>query len=82
MDISTIQVDQLGAITLPRSLQEKYAIKIGDSFQLVDLDGMFVFISMTPTVTELAQEIEAIRKDAGVGITELLQGLREQRTQY
>ena len=39
---ATIQVRQSGALTLPAEVQIKYGIKAGDTFRLVDLDGIFV----------------------------------------
>ncbi len=82
METTTVQVRQRGSLTLPVSIREKYGIKTGDSFQLVDLDGIFVLTPMTPMVPELAREIDKIRQEAGLSMEELLQGLREQRTQY
>ena len=41
METTTVQVRQRGSLTLPISVREKYGIKTGDSFQLVDLDGVF-----------------------------------------
>ncbi len=79
MNAATVQVSQRGSLTLPVALREKYGIKTGDSFQLVDLDGIFVLTPMTPMVPELAREIEKIRQEAGLSTEELLQGLREQR---
>jgi AbrB family looped-hinge helix DNA binding protein len=38
----TIQVRQRGTLTLPAELREKYGIRSGDTFRLVDLDGIFV----------------------------------------
>lgn len=74
-----IQVRQRGTLTIPAPLREKYGIKAGDTFQLVDLDGVFVLTPMVPMVPELAREIERMRQEAGVSIEELLQGLRRQR---
>ena len=82
METTTVQVRQRGSLTLPVAMREKYGIKAGDSFQLVDLDGIFVLTPMTPMVPELAREIDKIRQEAGLSMEELLQGLREQRAQY
>lgn len=73
---------QRGTLTIPAALREKYGIKAGDTFHLVDLDGVFLLAPMVPMVPELAREIERARQQAGVSIEELLQGLREQREQY
>ena len=78
----TVQVRQRGTLTLPAELREKYGIRSGDTFRLVDLDGVFVLTPMVPMVPELAREIERARLEAGLSIEELLSTLREQRERY
>jgi bifunctional DNA-binding transcriptional regulator/antitoxin component of YhaV-PrlF toxin-antitoxin module len=73
MEEVIIQVRKRGVVTLPSNLREKYAIQEGDTFRLVDLDGVFVLTPMVPMVPELAPEIERIRQEAGVSMEELLQ---------
>ncbi|MEO7911011.1 MAG: AbrB/MazE/SpoVT family DNA-binding domain-containing protein [Roseiflexaceae bacterium] len=79
---ATIQVRDRGVLTLPIELREKYGIQSGDTFRLVDLDGMFVLTPMVPMVPELAREIERARIEAGLSTDDLLRTLREQREQY
>ncbi|MBM3188162.1 MAG: AbrB/MazE/SpoVT family DNA-binding domain-containing protein [Chloroflexi bacterium] len=79
---ATIQVRQRGTLTLPAELREKYDIKRGDTYYLLDLDGIFVLTPMVPLVPELAREIERLRLEAGLSTEELLGGLREQRERY
>jgi len=79
---SAVQVRKRGVLTLPAHLREKYGIREGDTFQLVDLDGIFVLTPMVPMVPELAREIDNLRQEAGLSIDELLGGLREQRERY
>jgi len=79
---TNVQVRQRGTLTLPADLREKYGIRPGDTFHLMDLDGIFVLTPMVPMVPELAREIERMRRDAGLSIEELLTGLREQRERY
>lgn len=81
MDIS-IQVRQRGTLTLPTPLRRKYNIEPGDTFRLLDLDGIFVLTPMVPMVPELAREIERAMTEAGLTVEELLTGLREQRASY
>jgi len=76
---TTIQVRKRGVITLPADLRKKYGIEEGDTFRLVDLDGVFVITPMAPMVPELAREIEQLRQDAGLSTTELLLALRQER---
>lgn len=78
----TVQVRQRGTLTLPATLRDKYGIKPGDTFRLVDLDGVFVLTPMVPMVPELAREIDRFRQEAGISVEELLTVLREQRAHY
>jgi AbrB family looped-hinge helix DNA binding protein len=79
---ATVQVRQRGTLTLPAELREKYGIQPGDTFRLMDLDGVFVLTPMVAMVPELAREIEKARLEAGLSVEELLTGLREQRERY
>lgn len=79
---TTVQVRKRGTLTLPAELRVKYNIEPGDTFRLVDLDGIFVLTPMVPMVPELAREIERARIEAGLTVEELLEGLREQRERY
>ncbi len=77
-----IRVRKRGVVTLPARLREKYGIEEGDTFRVLDLDGLFVLTPMVPMVPELAREIESMRLEAGISNQELLEGLREQRERY
>jgi AbrB family looped-hinge helix DNA binding protein len=77
-----VQVRQRGVITLPSNLREKYGIKEGDTFRLLDFDGIFVLTRKVALVPDLARELEQARIEAGVSVEELLAGLREQRARY
>ena len=79
---NTIQVRQRGTLTLPAEMRQKYGIEAGDTFRIVDLDGMFILTPMVPMVPELAREIENVRLEAGLDTTELLKALREERAKY
>ena len=79
---ATVQVRQRGTVTLPADLREKYGIQPGDTFRLVDLDGIFVLTPMVTMVPELAREIERARREAGLSVEELIATLREQREAY
>lgn len=79
---ATVQIRQRGNLTLPANLRDKYGIEPGDSFRVIDLDGIFVLTPTTPMVPELAREIERLRIEAGLDTTELLQALREERARY
>lgn len=81
MDI-TVQVRQRGSLTLPANLRERYKIKPGDTFRILDLDGILILTPMVPMVPELAREIERARIEAGMDVEEMLTTLREQRERY
>ena len=81
MDV-TVQVRKRGTLTLPAEVRQRYNIKPGDTFRLLDLDGIFVLTPMVPMVPELAREIERARLEAGLSVEEMLRGLREQRERY
>lgn len=77
-----VQVRQRGMVTLPAELREKYTIQSGDTFRVIDIDGIFILVPMTPMVPELAREIERARLEAGLTVEEMLHDLREQRKRY
>ena len=79
---STIQIRKRGVLTLPSELREKYTIQEGDTYRLVDMDGIFVLTPMVPMVPELVREIERIRQESGLSLEELLDGLKEERERY
>lgn len=79
---ATIQVRKRGVLTLPVGLRDKYGIEEGDTFRVVDLDGILILTPMVPMVPELAREIERLRQEAGLSMEELLADLRRQRERY
>lgn len=79
---TTLQIRQRGTLTLPSTVRERYNIQTGDSFRLVDLDGVLVLTPLAPLVPELAREIERIRIKAGLSVEEMLADLRDQRERY
>ena len=81
MDI-TVQVRQRGSLTLPANLRERYKIKPGDTFRILDLGGILILTPMVPMVPELAREIERARIEAGMDVEEMLTTLRERRERY
>jgi len=79
---ATVQIRQRGSLTLPANLRERYNIKPGDTFRVLDLDGILVLTPMVPLVPELAREIERARIEAGLSVKEMLTSLRKQRERY
>lgn len=79
---ATVQIRKRGVLTLPADIREKYTIREGDTYRLVDLDGIFVLTPMVTMVPELVREIERLRLEAGINSEELIRGLREERERY
>ena len=79
---TTVQIRQRGTLTIPAEIREKYGIEPGDTFRVIDLDGMFILTPMVPMVPELAREIEKARLEAGLDTADLLRSLREERAKY
>lgn len=77
-----MQVRQRGTLTLPVQLRNKYNIQQGDTYHLIDIDGVFVLSPLAPIVPELAREIEKMRLETGYTTEELLLSLREERARY
>jgi bifunctional DNA-binding transcriptional regulator/antitoxin component of YhaV-PrlF toxin-antitoxin module len=82
MTETTVQVRKRGLVTFPSELRQRYGIREGDTYRLVDMDGIFVLTPMTPMVPELAREIERLRQEAGLSVEDFLKSLREQRARY
>ena len=80
--MEAIQFRQRGTVTFPAALRQKYGIEAGDTYRVLDLDGIFVLTPMIPMVPELVREIERIRVEAGYSMEELLESLREERETY
>lgn len=80
--MTSMQVRKRGVMTLPVELRQKYGIKEGDTFRVVDLDGVFVLTPMVPMVPELARALEALREAAGLDVQEMLADLQAQRERF
>jgi len=79
---ATVQIRQRGTLTIPTDLRQKYKLQQGDTFRIIDLDGIFVLAPMVTMVPELARQIEQTRLEQGLTTEELLRSLREEREQY
>ena len=79
---TTLQVRNRGVLTLPADIRQKHGIEPGDTYRLIDLDGIFILTPMVPMAPELAREIERMRLEAGLDTADLLRALREERARY
>ena len=79
----TIQMRGKGGITIPAELRKRYEIDEGDVFTLVDLgDGSFLLTPRMSLVPKLVAEMARMRREAGITMEEMLQGVAEERERY
>jgi len=79
MKAATVQLRQRGVLTLPRKTREKYHLEEGDPLTLIDLDGVLLLRPGVAVVPKLVAEIERLRREAKVPVSELLAALPRQR---
>ena len=56
-DAVTVQMTQRGVVILPKSLRERYKLRPGDRFTLLDLGGVFVLTPRRSEIDALADQI-------------------------
>ena len=71
-----------GSLALPADVLKRLSLRAGDTIQLAELGGVTVRIVSSPSVTELALEIEQMIEDAGLGMDEFLDSLYKERERY
>jgi len=75
-----LQMAQRGIITIPKSLRESYGMKPGDTFTLIDLDGVFVISPRRSEIDEIAAKIADRWAAEGGTLESTLQALRDERS--
>lgn len=79
LNAKTLVLRRRGALTLPADLRKKYRLEEGEPLTLLDLGGVFVIALKVPVVPKLVGELGRLRKEAGLQVEDLLEGLDEQR---
>jgi len=79
MESITLQMAQRGVITIPKALRESYNIQTGDTFTLIDLDGVFVLRPARSEVGALANRLAVQWAEDGQTLETMLEALREER---
>jgi hypothetical protein len=74
-----VQLREGGALTLPRELREQYHLGDGETFTLLDVDGVFVLSLKNAIVPKLVGEIERVRIEAGISLDQLIEAARRDR---
>ena len=82
MKTTTIVIRKRGRCTLPAELREKYWVKEGDTFNLIDLGGSFLITPRDSQVTRLGDRIEQILREENLVPDDFLQSLEDDREQY
>ena len=78
----TLRLAQRGILTLPKKLRETYNLKDGDSFTLLDLDGVFILSPKLIQIDALAERISDDISQKGESLESMLKILREEREKY
>ncbi|MBW8010361.1 MAG: AbrB/MazE/SpoVT family DNA-binding domain-containing protein [Chloroflexi bacterium] len=78
----TLRLAQRGILTLPKKLRQTYNLKAGDSFTLLDLDGVFILSPKLTQIDALADRISDDLSQKGESLESMLRTLREEREKY
>ena len=81
-DAVTVQMTQRGVVILPKALRERYKLRPGDRFTLLDLGGIFVLTPRRSEIDALADRITQDLTERGETLETMLQVLREERERY
>jgi bifunctional DNA-binding transcriptional regulator/antitoxin component of YhaV-PrlF toxin-antitoxin module len=81
-DTVIVQMAQRGVFTFPKNLRERYNLKAGDDFTLLDLGGVFVLSPRYSEIDALADRLAHTLSDRGETLESMLLALREQRERY
>jgi AbrB family looped-hinge helix DNA binding protein len=79
---TTIVIRKQGRWTLPAELREKYGVKEGDTFSLIDLGGSFLITPRVSQVARLGDHIEQILRKENLVPDDFLQSQEDDREQY
>ncbi len=75
----SVQMAQRGQLTFPKPIREKYALKAGTKFTVIDLGGVFVFSPRPSRIDDLAERIVDSLRARGESLESMLLALREER---
>lgn len=81
-DSLTVKMAQRGVVTLPEVLREKYNLRPGDTFTLLDLGGVFVLSPRRSEIDALADRLTDALTERGETLESVLQAIREERERY
>jgi AbrB family looped-hinge helix DNA binding protein len=77
-----VQVRERGQFTIPAEIRRQMGIEEGDVFSLIQLGDTLVATRKKLVAPDVARAIEALMGEGGVTLSDLLEGLDEQREAY
>ncbi len=80
MRVFPIRLEKEGQITVPQAVQDQLNLTEGDTLTLLQIGDLVLLTPKNLQVSQLADQITAIREDEGVDLTDLLDGIKTERT--
>ena len=74
-----IRLEKEGQITVPQAVQDQLNLTEGDTLTLSQIGDLVLLTPKNLQVSQLADQITAIREDEGVDLTDLLDGIKTER---
>ena len=75
----SLQMSKRGNITIPKPLRDSYGMRAGDTFTLLDLDGVFILSPRRSEIDAIAEKIAAQWAKDGETLETMIEALREER---
>ena len=76
-----IQIRKKGTLTLPVEIRRRYQLDEGDPLVVVDLEEGIFLSPKRAVVPKLVNHIEELRREKGLSLAELIEGVRAMRNQ-
>ncbi|MEA5599489.1 hypothetical protein [Rivularia sp. UHCC 0363] len=74
-----VRLEKEGVISIPQAMQDNLSLSEGDMLTLVQIGDLVLLTLKKLQVPQLADQIAALRLDAGLSIEDLLEGLEQER---
>lgn len=75
----SLQMSKRGIITIPKPLRDAYGMRAGDTFTLLDLNGVLILSPRRSEIDAIADKIAAQWTEDGETLVTMLEALREER---
>ena len=79
MSVIAVEIAKHGQVTIPKSLRERYSIRAGQRFTLIDLGGAFLLSPRVSKVNGLADGLRDETLATGTSLEQMLTELRSRR---